>query len=75
MANLIQALWDFTNDQHTSFYPYHSRFSENKRIHLKQFLFATMDEVRLRHAATYAKHVLPTIDYEDADHFRLGLLR
>lgn len=42
---------------------------------IKKFLFATMDEVRLRYAASCTKAILKSSDIDDADHFRQGLLR
>jgi len=42
---------------------------------IKRFLFSTMDEVRLRYAASCTKTALKSLDLEDADHFRQGLLR
>ena len=42
---------------------------------LNRFLSATMDEVRLWHANSYARLVLAWTDMDDADHFRQGLLR
>jgi len=79
MNNVPTELWNYANDGDLIFKRYHDKYvaSEapwfNDRLHA--FLFATMDEVRLRHAADCAKAVLRPIDYEDADRFRQGVLK
>lgn len=57
--------------------PYRDAHTElsDPEAHLQRFLSASMDEVRLRHAAAYTKLVLRCTDMDDADHFREGLLR
>jgi hypothetical protein len=72
MKVLVQELWDQLNDLGDSTYYVLGTLSTE---HIKKFLFATMDEVRLRYAASCTKSILKSSDIEDADHFRQGLLR
>lgn len=75
MSNLIQEIWEFTENKKGYFaYYQHNTYPEGQDI-LKNFLFATMDEVRLRNAATYSRGILKITDIDDLDHFRVGLLR
>lgn len=73
MNNLISELWEqFSQLDDDSRYII---LGTKTLDDLKKFLFATMDEVRLRFAASCTKSILKSTDLEDADHFRQGLLR
>jgi hypothetical protein len=73
MNNLITELWEqFNNLDEYSRYFILGVYSSDD---IKKYLFATMDEVRLRYATSCTKAILKSTDLEDADHFRQGLLR
>ncbi len=84
MAKLTEELWSYLkpgsgSEFDRSFSP--SLFSIPEEVrssldrNLERFLFATMDEIRLRYAAESAKRILSLANLEDADHFRQGVLR
>jgi len=80
MPNLIETLLDYSNHSNST-HQYgiiHSarflKYNYNDS-HLKKFLLATNDEVRLFHASEYSKQILHTFDMKEADFFRLGVLR
>jgi hypothetical protein len=45
------------------------------RTTLTDFLLSTMDEIRLRHAGEACREALQRFDVEDADYFRMAVLR
>jgi hypothetical protein len=49
--------------------------NKDLRSALKDFLSATMDEVRLFHAGRCIRMILQETDHDDAEHFRIGVLR
>jgi hypothetical protein len=76
MESLISELWNYVRKGSKSHFDfYHHSYHPDPNEHLRKFLFATMDEVRLWHANSYSKAILKEIDIDDADHFRRGLLR
>ena len=60
----------------THYKTFHDHISDPKsQSLLRNFLNASLDEVRLHHADSYANLVLKLTDLEDARHFRQGVLR
>jgi hypothetical protein len=53
----------------------YEEYNSNHDKYLSEFLFSTLDEVRIRKANDYAEVVLFRGDMEDADYFRRSLLR
>ncbi|TAK60103.1 MAG: hypothetical protein EPO24_07045, partial [Bacteroidetes bacterium] len=82
MANpsLIDTLEKFINTDN-DFIEAHKGQSENPRMndtdysHFKDFLRSTLDEVRINEAGICTKAILEMTDIDDADFFRVGLLR
>ena len=79
MKNLIDCLWDYSNHNNSSNYSSeHKRAFSNHTLsdrHLKKFLFSTNDETRLYHASKYSNQILLTIDSDEMDFLRVGVLR
>ncbi|MCX6249539.1 MAG: hypothetical protein NTX61_02195 [Bacteroidetes bacterium] len=88
MENLNNELLKFTQiDGRSNYAQYHKllspplgqvddpNYATKTSSLLVNFLNASIDEVRLRHAQVYSKRILGKIDIDDADHFREGVLK
>lgn len=85
MNSVRDALSTYINDDTSLFTEYHYRHPyaeelgkdriDNATKSLNDFLFATMDEVRFKHANDFAKYALDMIDMGELDYLRKGLLR
>src|SRR5262245_28577703 len=79
MKNLIEELSRFvaSSSQLAAYYQPAKRptFKDEWKETLLEFLASTMDEIRLRHAGAACRQALRRFDVEDADYFRLAVLR
>ena len=74
--NLIEELFDFiSNDDNFNNYHSENLLIGKLKNNIKDFLFATLDEVRLRFAEKITKQILYITDIDDAAYFRNGLIR
>ena len=73
MHSVVEELWQRIEAH--GVYSIYYILGTQSRDDIKRFLFATMDEVRLRYAASCTKTILRNSDLADADHFRQGLMR
>jgi len=78
MPTVTQALSDFvkTDAGLAAFYASTGKpFGDTWQRTLDEFLLSTMDEIRLRHAGMACREALRRFDSEDADYFRMAVLR
>lgn len=75
MGVVTEEIWSFVSDPSSLYHRWHFGPKLEPELHLKPFLFSTMDEVRLRRAAEYILTVLAVSDAQDAGHFLAGVLR
>lgn len=76
VGNLLKRLADYAHDTSKSYAAIHEeKLNELAQGALERFLAATMDEVRLRNAQTYAQTVMGLHDLDLASHFSTGLFR
>lgn len=81
MKPIRDVLWEFTQRHGVVVKPeesydlFHSRIPPADAGHLRSFLYANMDELRLHHAEKYADAILKISDHDDAMYFRHGVLR
>ncbi len=75
--SLIDVLWDYLRDPTSLCHVYlgDPNIADADLEIGRRFLFATMDETRLRYAAEFSRVILLQEDMVDADHFREGVLK
>lgn len=77
MENITNEFWETFKQRipYSNYFDYYHNTVATSDTVLKEFLYSTLDEVRLRMANKYSKIALEKIDIHDAEFFRRGILR